>query len=733
MSHNIISNFRKKVNQVLGFQSGATGEIAVFDTLNKDFKALEKFYKPVGEWRSLANQTLMSSTNSESTLITMDYLALEHLPKAPHKLFVAPPTNAVLENQPVLRAMRGAICIKHIKDKRRITINLATAIKQMMEGKYPQISKHIDLDQSSVMELQHLHTKPGSDIFKMLSYLLEALKEGFELEDLFSTTSIVVNSVSVVKNNETENIIKPPTPKAIRQPHPIHESGDLLAYLASGLQYATPRDFSGLTTFFTGLQPFELCEYLNCVLDQYRQNKSEVLLAILLTFHIRVGAGHFNLVGFNYEAGNNVWINLDRGHLCWNRLAIVNDLASKETPAETDVFAIPLPSELCVELRIKFASKKGKKLGEIFTTPLAELRKHMRSYAENYTDSSHKPYLTRLARSVGRFYFDLCRDDVYAAALSMDFTISTQSAFHYFVSDPKVVNQICLEAYEKIGYQPILDHEVNHVCGPKLGNSREKLQQLLVSKLNKSIDTFHALHAKSDLNYLVFAHNQIVVGIMILTSSVLGMRRAEEYSICSHTIDLDKNLVVITDKASSEYLTTRLLPIPKQLKIWLEFYFAWLTRLANRLITLAPTLAIQIANTSASNKLKMATSPTFFLIEDEKIVPLGSRHIECFFKEYDLEVNVGRHVFDHELRHLTNSSIVNIFMGHANPGQEGLGLRSALPTYKALAELKLHLEEILEDFELPQPPKIQKAKIDPIRNTKKYEAFRPKLWKVRHG
>lgn len=732
MSDNIIFKFRKKVNEVLVFQSGATGEIAICDTLNKDFKALEKFYLPVGEWSSLANQTLMSLTNSESTLISLDYLALEHIPKMPHKLFVTPPTNAVLENQAVLRAMRGAICIKHIIDKRRITIDLATAIKQMMEGKYPEISKHINFNQSSVMELQHLHTKPGSDIFKMLSHLLEALKEGFELEDLFSPTSIVVNSVSVVKNNETENIIKPPTTKAIRQPHPIHESGDLLAYLASGLQYATPRDFSGVSTFFTGLQPFELCEYLNCVLVEYRQNKSEVLLAILLTFHLRVGAAHFNLVGFKYEAGNNVWINLEKGHLCWNRFAIVNDLASTETPTESDVFTIPLPSELVVELRIKYASKKGKKLGEIFTTPLAELKNDMRSYAENYTDSSHKPYQTRLVKSVGRFYFYLCRDDVYAAALSMDFTISTQSAFYYFVSDPKVVNQICLEAYEKIGYQPILYHEVNHACGPKLRDSKEKLQQLLESKLNESLKAFHALHAKSDLNSLVFVHNQIVVGIMILTSSILGMRRAEEYSICSHTIDLDKNLVIITDKASSEYLTTRLLPIPKQLKIWLEFYFAWLTRLANRLITLAPTLAIQIASTLASDQLKMATAPTFFLIEDENLVPLGSRHIECFFKGYDLEVNVGRHVLDQELRHLTNSAILNIFMGHANPGQESLGLRSALPANKALAELKLHLEEILEDFELPQPPNIQKAKIDPIKNTKKYEAFRPKLWKVRH-
>lgn len=733
MDDKINNNFRKAVIEVFSVQSGATGEIVIFDSFSKDLKALAKYHLPAQEWFRLINETLENLINGNPNLIKLDYLSLEHLPKTPHKIFVTSPTNAVVDAQTVLRAIRGAICIKHIKDKRRVTIELATVFKQMMEGKYPEICKHITFDQANVMEIQQRFTKPGTEIFKLLSNFIEALKEGFEHEGLFNTTSIVIKSTKSENKNDSENNTETTSSGNSHQAHPIHQSGDLLAYLANELKYATPRDFSGVSTYFTGLQPFELCDYMRHVLVEFRQNKSEILLGLLLTFHLRVGAAHFNLVGFKYASGQNVWIDLDKGHLCWNRLAIVNGLDSIEIPTERDKFSIPLPSELVVELRIKHASLKGNKLGEIFATPLAQLKEEMRSYAENFTDSSHKPYQTRLAKSVGRFYFDFCRDDVYAAAISMDFSVSTQSAFYYFVSQPKRVNQICLEAYEKIGYQPIIFSDVKQACGPVLGKSKDKLQQLLVAKLNESLEAFHAIHAKSDLNSLMKAHNKIAVGTMILTSSILGMRRAYEYSICSHTIDLEKGFVVITDKASSEYLTTRLLPIPEQLKIWLEFYFSWLTRLSNRLSILAPNLSIQIATTLESEQRKLATAPTFFLIKNGNLEALGSRHIETFFKEFDLKVNAGRHVIDLELRNISNSAIVNIYMGHANPGQEGLGLRSALPANQALAELKVSLDQIMDQFYLPKPPDISKARVDPIKNTKLYEAFRPKLWKVRHG
>ena len=725
---------RDQINELFGIQKGATGEIALFDSIQKDLVALSGIFPEAQKWSEAFEDILVCLVNSDKSKIKSDKLALQHLPLTPHKHFVAQPASTLSTREAIsLRAVRAAIFISHFKNKTRISKILAATLRQMFEDQHHEIRFENSFSLDNLIEMQQRNTKPGTEIFKVISQLIMALRVGFSFEDVQEKIPVGLKKI------EDEAKIDGPSEKTAGQkkkehkPHPIHEDGDLLAYLLSDQKFANPRDFSGVSNHYSGLQPFEICAYFSGVLNEFRETRQEVLLGILLSFHLRVGPAHFNLVHFEFSPGRNVWIDLSTGSLCWNRLALVNGLDSIEIPSERDVFQIPLPSELVVELKLKASAKQAKKLGQIFFTPLFQLKKSMRKYAFTHSVSAHVPHLTRVAKTVGRLIFHICRDDVYAAALSLDFSLSTQSSFYYFVSQPTRINQICKEVYERIGYQPFLYREINKVSGANIGDSVSQLKSCLNSQLSLAIEVFNGLHAKSSLKILILTHNQISISIGVLTSVLLGLRRAEEYSICTHTLDLSNERVLITDKASSEYLTVRLMPLPRFLVEWLGFYFAWLSRLAFRLSTKAPQLSLEINSTLPSASIRLATAPTLFLIEQEKLVPIGSWHIEHKFAAWKLPVNVGRHVLDFELRKLTNSSLVNIFLSHANPGQEGLGLRSALPTVRALGELRTVLDQIVEGFDLPAAPKISKVSSHPLTGTKLHDAFRPKLWKVRYG
>lgn len=731
--HNQTNSLKEKIAVIFGINRGSIGHIALLDSIQKDLVALTQYFPEVQEWKVAVDEILQKETGSDPLVARKDFLSLQHLPLTTYKLFAAEPAShlsiAQVNN---LRAIRAAVLIHLVNYKARISNQLANTLKQLVEGKFSSIN-FVEFNLEKMMELQHQHAKPGTDLFKLFSHLIQVLRDGFAYEESASSEQVKYQQQANIGNAQDALEQKSTKARKPRTPQPIHEEGDLLSYLGNDLKFATPRDFSGATNQYSGLQPFELTAYFKDVLEEFRGKRNEVSLAILLSFHLRVGPAHFNLVGFAYAPGQNVWLDLKKGFLCWNRLAIVQGLDCIETPQLKDIFCVPLPTELVLEIQIKASERNAKKLGQIFSTPLRELKKEMRRFAFTHKHSIHIPYTGRVGKSVSRFVLSICKDDVYASAISMDFSVTTQSSFSYFIAQPSKLNQICLEVYQKIGYSPILFSPVKTITGFQVGLSSQKLRGLLIEVLNEALTAFDQLNAKSSFEKLINTHHKIVTGVMTLAAASLGLRKAEEYSLCTHTVDLETGRALVTDKASSNYLSVRLLPIPETLKRWLDFYIAWLSRLANRLSRLAPKLALQIKSAVCSDASQLATIPMFFLFENGQLIPVGSKHIAAEFERCSLPVNAGRHVMDFELRNITHASLVNIFMGHANPGQEGLGLRSGLSAHFALSELQTAMDSVLASFKLPHPPQVAQANLEMLKGTKIDQAFRPKLWMARHG
>lgn len=722
---------RIQIGDIFDFEPGATGELAILDSLTRDLLVLSKSFSAAIKWDEAVRRLLESLHENRPEKIKIDYRRIEKIPSTLHFKYLQAPSIKFSEGQiTFIKSARAVIFLNHLIKKRQIPQKLAISLKGLFEGKLNDTDLPESFDLNSIREVLSKIINSGSDLSRLLANVLVGINEGFAFtQDATSAVRTVVAPMRPTtedsKNESATNHNRE------RVPHPIHEDGDLLAYLTKQISFANARDFSGVNNHYSGLLPVEIKTYLNQVIEEFRKDRSEHLLVIMLGFHLRVGVGHFNLIHFEYSAGHNVWIDLKTGQLCWNRIPLTKGLDTQEIPSTSDVFRIPLPSELVVEIQVKAATKKATKLGEIFNTPIRELKKAARRHAFEHSVSSHTSTLTRLAKATGRFYYHLCHDDAYSAAISLDFSVSTQSTFSYFTADPQRLNEIARNAYAEVGYEPKLYNEVTSFSGSQLFKQKADLANLLNQELTKATDSFNKLHAKSGLNQLIDTHHRIVDGVATVSVALLALRKAHEFSLCAHTIDLEAGLAVVTDKASNQYLTVRLLPIPELLTKWLKFYYAWLSRLANRLLNIAPDLAVRVAAAIPTQPLRHAVEPLFFHINNGVLKPIGTTHLEDKFKAFNLPTNVSRHIFDFELRGLGRPTLVNILLGHANPGQEPFGFSSAISPGVAIKELRSCMNQVVSAMAIIEPLSIEQVSLNRIIGTSIHKKYSPGLWASR--
>lgn len=724
---------RIQIGDIFDFEPGATGELAILDSLTRDLLVLSNSFSAAIKWDEAVRRLLKSLHENRPEKVKIDYRRIEKIPSTLHFKYLQAPSIKFSEGQiTFIKSARAVIFLNHLIKKRQIPQKLAISLKGLFEGKLNETDLPESFDLNSIREVLSKIIKSGSDLSRLLANVLVGIEEGFAFtEDATSAVRTVVAPMRpTTEDSKNESATNN---KRERVPHPIHEDGDLLAYLTKQINFATARDFSGVNNHYSGLLPVEIKTYLNQVIDEFRKDRSEHLLVIMLGFHLRVGVGHFNLIHFEYSAGHNVWIDLTTGHLCWNRIPLTKGLDNQEIPSTSDVFRIPLPSELVVEIQVKAATKKATKLGEIFNTPIRELKKAARRHVFEHSVSSHTPTLTRLAKATGRFYYHLCHDDAYSAAISLDFSVSTQSTFSYFSADPQRLNEIARNAYAEVGYEQKLYNEVTSFSGSQLFKQKADLANLLNQELTKAKDSFNKLHARSGLSQLIDTHHRIVDGVATLSVALLALRKAHEFSLCAHTIDLEAGLVLVTDKASNQYLSVRLLPIPELLTKWLKFYYAWLSRLANRLFSIAPTLAVRVAAAIPTQPMKYASEPLFFHIEDNALFPIGTAQLQDTFKRFNLPTNVSRHIYDFELRALGRPTLVNILLGHANPGQEPFGFSSAISPGVAIKELHSCMNQVVSAMAIIEPPSIEQVSLNQIIGTSIRKKYSPGLWAVREA
>ena len=135
--------------------------------------------------------------------------------------------------------------------------------------------------------------------------------------------------------------------------------------------------------------------------------------------------------------------------LCTSHTYIFQSKSSNITSKKA-CYCLPLPIEIVKELQAK-SGLEATNLDSCFKMDLKKLKKEVRKYTYTITNSSHKPFLTRLYWAYGRFVLDICQDENYAAAITTDFSLGTIANFSYMVVKPEKINSICQKVYSELG------------------------------------------------------------------------------------------------------------------------------------------------------------------------------------------------------------------------------------------------------------------------------------------
>ena len=602
-------------------------QVVLLSSILRDLNALFELTQKGAAWRNLLQELLTALKLEKEVVSRFQQKLLNFTTLQVKKLIVSPSGKLSADRTKCLFAVRGLIVLWHLDHGNKISSVLLGQLDVLFKAKNTEtvlFIEKISLSVGSFVVMQAEYP-PSHKWFNFISTLINSLQAVEIGPSLNHKSSIVefsgLNQNSVESNSAASNAQALVSSKSKKTYTPIHGAGDLFRYNLSELNLLYRKEFSGIPNLFSDYHPDELLQFVPGVVKAYESNHDDVNLAFLLCLIMRCHVSRYHLITLYPDSGSNVWLNLDQGFLVWNRLALI------ATDDEVEPVNIPLPLEIVNGLTEKVQQRPNSKtLGDLFGEQLPSLKKLVRKFTFTNSISSHRPFVTRMHFSYGRFILHLCKDEVYAAAISVDFSLAVTANFNYVVLEPTRINKICEDVYRKLGFSGEFLNPVITAVGSWQGQEIDKIVNLLNRALDKAQTSFSGVHNRSNLDQLILAHNQIVFSLTLLIAITCGLRNAREYSLCNHTLDIKNGLMLINDKASTEYLSCRLIPIPELTLQWVLFYKNWLKSLVQRMLSKSKRFSTEIASLCAE-ECSLGGIPLLFYFHRGEIKPVGSKHI----------------------------------------------------------------------------------------------------------
>ena len=675
------------------------------EKLNINFNLGHEFF--------LVLQKLIHSHSIEQIEITSGMQKLtQHSTLSCKKLVTMPSREHSVNTIKVLQGVRALLFAYHFVGEFAFKKNLLEILSALFKGNNKQTfgyAADLSLDRDNLIQLQNKFSVDHK-LYQFISNILLALNfiehkqnyeklQGNNLEINLSLSNHEVGRKEIQSEQEGE----------------VEKSGDLMRYHLSQLTFLNRKEFSGVLNLYQHFHPLELAPIIQKAFKQFRETQNEVAFAFLVCFFLRVHVSRFQMIPLKYEAGKNIWIEMEHGYLCWNRQALL------KADRGVEAIRIPLPIEIVKEFQAR-SGLASTNLDSCFKMDLKQLKKEVRKYTYTITNSSHKPFLTRLYWAYGRFVLDICQDENYAAAITTDFSLGTIANFSYMVVKPEKINSICQKVYSELGLSGRFLKSAENVVGSIMGQNYMQIAELINHHLLISKSAYLTIHKKSSFEELANVHNKIITGLMLILVGTLGLRKAKEYSITNHTIDLGRGLALVSDKASTKFLTSRLIPFPLITENWLHFYKNWLKSLTNRTQSINRKLYLEMATINGL-RCEEGEIPLFFYFNNNQIKKIGSRHLNLVLEKSGLEANFGRHFLDINLREDVSNVLLNVLSGRANLGQEFFGMRSAISVNWALNTLKNSINQKLAKFNFESPPIFNELRTNTRLAQIKYQAL----------
>lgn len=455
------------------------------------------------------------------------------------------------------------------------------------------------------------------------------------------------------------------------------------------------REKAGIIEPFKYLKPYELEVIIPTLIqDLNSETERRSAGACLLTFFLSSTPKIFHLIGFQCSDKYSSWLDLEHNCFLWD-LNRITEIKNHDSTSPSHI-RIPLPPELGVFLKeLHLKNPDAQNLAELFGACDA-LAKSCRKYLRAKSLSSHRPTLTRLSESFGRYVATLINDETYASAIGTDFNLGVTSNFNYTVIKGAKLAAILTEVYEKLGFKPFTLPMLDDIAAPNAIDT--KYVENLVNDLTKRIDAIFAKVATNvRFDNLCSFHNKLAESMACLTAICSGHRPAGEYGFFAHTINTESKICLISDKRVNDYQWGRVVPLATLVSDYLDLYLNWLESLSNRLAGMDRQLSVTVNSVLRSSP--EAPYPLFFKIEDKKVTWLGTKDIQYLFDEHKLPANCGRDYLDFVLKkHGADSCITMMIEGHAAFGQEQISLTSLVKLSSTIETARECLDKELDQF-----------------------------------
>lgn len=673
------------------------GMVALVSELTLDFAQLRTFFQ-LPEWVT-ALGSLRAGLLQLGLDPARDVVTLRRQPMSPLRQFLSPPGRTLtLGEVQVVRALRAMVAIKLLAARERLSQPIGKAIGHLLAG---EVTLRLDVSTVDEPALRACWAEfePTVPTAKLLAYCLEIV--GRVLPNPFQLPRPAV-VVAVMAEIEPTPVVDEDCDSA---ESPGHAAGDLLDAALAEPSVAGVRLFSGIAVLNKALAPYELESTISALVSIWTKTGSEECLAAFFTLFFRVMPSAFAKVGLSLAAGTWLFVDPATGRYGWRLAPVQTKLARDPNSQEwidSQIIWIPLPLEIANLLRGSGATLAEGTLASLFSTPLPELARNTKRLLRAIAGTSHRPTLSRLARTWARYLLRGCRDEVYASAIGCDLTVGTVANFNYATLRGARLRQICAEAYRRLGFSGELPpDEIPDVLPARLP-TRAAGEAFVRSMHAEMKDVLGHLPQNLRVEALVEKHNRLARAFYATWKFLLAARPLQEETTTGFRIGLESGLVGLTDKRVSPYHERRVVLLPQTMQAWLAVYVCWLRVLANRVSRVAPNLAQAILSVTHL-QWDGDRHPFFFRLKSGlTTVALGTEDLSGAFAPFSFESNAGRSFVDEIFRAAgLGSADVMGWAGRGNPGQEICGSSSSVVPLAFMALCANALEAWLQTLSLP--------------------------------
>lgn len=477
----------------------------------------------------------------------------------------------------------------------------------------------------------------------------------------------------------------------------------------------------GLEYGWNFLHRTELRRRTRLLAIQIRQGDArDQRLAALALISLLTGFPPVIALSFSLTPNDDLWIDLDKGMICWCLDQLVARDPQESWIAEagyspSPLIRLPLPE--CLHTRLAelrsgdvTAGKYGALLfpGEDIPTLLTEYESFLRSPDK----TSHETFPSRFAYSFGRLLLHLSGAETLATLGSLDFALGPSSQLNYLCIKEDRLHRIIEAAHQYLELGPTTQLSETGWIGSPLRpkdvvvvEGWQKMQQECL-RLKKAAAPNCSLATFVDAwNGLARLHLLGAVMLMALRGTRLSRLN---YSGLFHAAPI----ALVSDKEVSEALAYRLVPRYPQLAAHLDNHLANLHALADRFRGNEKKFASRLLSICRGERPYF---PVFFTVvlhpKGARIHRLTTADLKTLSQSYfNATSNFGRHFW---MSKLTEEGIprylLRILFGHSRNEVTPHGVAMAQAPRDACQQLASYMEKVIRDMGLEPLASMRKA------------------------